>query len=233
MKDHGLLFTDEMVRAYLEGRKTQTRRPLKWAVNQVGEPVDHLCQIGTTGRWIAWWGPASLESCQQLTDRAYGGRDGFPQRYHAGDHVWARECWKITSNPDAPYSGLAIQYRADDWSRYLEFNEYEHATRWVDEAAPWRPSIHMPRWAARIVLPIVSVRHERVRDITEQDARAEGVKPLPLLENYWDDLEAPQQYSTCREAFMSLWRNLYGVKYPPETAWCVVIETEPYRGAAR
>ena len=75
-KDHGLLFTDEMVRAYLAGRKVQTRRPIKWAVNQCGEPADHLCQIGTTGRWTAWWGPASQEACQRLTDRAYRAREG-------------------------------------------------------------------------------------------------------------------------------------------------------------
>lgn len=215
-----LLCTDEVVRAYLSGRKTQSRRPIKWAVNQCGEPADHLCEIGTSGRWIAWWGPASQEACQQLTDRAYHPRYGRKGLCRPGDHAWIRECWRITSDHEAPYSGLAIEYRADRATRYLEFSEYEHASKWVDEAARWHPNQHMPRWACRLTRPIINVRVEPVRDISETDAIAEGVTP---------DAAALDDAFPHAFAYAELWTKLYGAKHPWSTAWCWVIETEPYR----
>jgi hypothetical protein len=220
-----LLCTDEVVRAYLAGRKTQTRRPIKWATNPCGEPADHLCQIGTTGRWIAWWGPADQEACQQLTDRVYRPEVGLPGLCQPGDRVWIRETWW-----QRPSDGVII-YAADG---AMGFDETSMAHRMgigniANEKVPdaelrrcefvKRPSIHMPRWAARIVLPVVSVRAERVRDITPEDCRAEG-SHYPVDQ---DD----------EGGFFNLWNSLYGDRHPVETTWCWVIETKPFKGASQ
>jgi len=220
MREIPLLCTDEVVRAYLSVRKTQARRPIKWAVNQVGEPADHLCQIGTTGRWIAWRGPADQEACQQLTDRAYGSDDAFKAPCQPGDRVWIRECFAKVHD-DLPTS--ACLYRAD----------FDCDVEWT-----WQPNIHMPRWAARIVLPVVSVRAERVCDISEADAMAEGVERLELTSGILPDVPPPfnrvhPMTSSYRDAYHALWRSLYGDKHPPETSWCWVIETEPFKGASK
>jgi len=244
-----LLCTDEVVRAYLVGRKTQTRRPITWAVNQVGEPADHLCQIGTSGRWIAWWGPASQEVCRQMTDRTYPPHEGLPGLGQPGDRVWIRECWA----PAVKARERQIAYRADGrWgSCSADHQIYWHG--WVNGVASdeklgqrvgrsyfgkWRPNIHMKRQHARIVLPVVSVRAERVRDISEADAMAEGVERLELTDGILPDVPPPfnrvhPMTSSYRDAYQALWRSLYGTKHPPETAWCWAIETELFKGASK
>jgi len=157
-----------MVRATLDDHKTQTRR----VINTGGIPADEFA----ASLWLV------KGKCP------YGGK---------GDILWVRETWKPDETPDEGHDeigdavgdhapGIAgIQYRADDAFVQIE-NTEEAALRWhkllrPEETWPelrppkWRPSIHMPRWVCRLVLDVKSVRVERVQDITETDAAAEGM----------------------------------------------------------
>ncbi len=150
MKEHPILFNGEMVRAVLEGRKTQTRRVVKNAVgdaivkNGIFYPLPTCERI----RLVHWTGMQSL-----LKTCPYG---------QPGDWLWVRETWCSCGLTDR--EGLI--YRATDG---MDADDFDSGNRWC-------PSIHMPRWASRITLDVIGVRVERVQDITETDAKAEGVK---------------------------------------------------------
>lgn len=125
-----ILFSAPMVRAILDGTKTQTRRALKGA--QPADPVD---------RWLA---------AGQVLRCPYGA---------LGDTLWVRETWR----------GDPVEYRADTHSHGPADGSRDA------ESVNWRPSIFMPRWASRLTLRITEVRVERLQEISEDDAAAEGV----------------------------------------------------------
>ena len=143
MKETGMLFTSPMVRAILEGRKTQTRR--------VAKPVKHpdLGNLYTPGALLREHEP------QHVINRAcpYG---------QPGDRIYVRETF--SQHPE--WGQLA--FRADG-------EEFEDADGWLWEPK-WMPSIHMPKELARIWLEVTGVRVERIQDISEADALAEGAR---------------------------------------------------------
>ena len=143
MKETGLMFKAPLVRAILEGRKTQTRR--------VAKPVKHpdLGNLYTPGALAMGREP------QHVIDRACP----FGQ---PGDHIYVRE----TFSRHPKWGQLA--FRADG-------EEFEDADGWLWEPK-WMPSIHMPKELARIWLEITGVRLERIQDISEADALAEGAR---------------------------------------------------------
>jgi hypothetical protein len=171
MSERPILFNAPMVRAILNGSKTQTRR--------VAIPK---------------------RSIEPMTDECpYGQR---------GDRLWVREAWTVnlTGDPKHGGPGTVPIYRA----------EHPHA------ADRWRPSIHMPRWASRITLEITAVRVERLRNISEADARAEGVtRPVPMLD---DDP------STYVDAFGDLWASINGPGSWDANPWVWVIEFRRVEG---
>lgn len=145
VKERPISFSGPMVRAILDGRKTQTRRVIKTSLNLEIVPRGELVRL-----------------CD------YG---------HNGDRLWVRETWATEKRMDTQkpsfldYSGDApLWYKAD----------YSPSTRAVGdkwdyvERGKWRPSIFIPRWASRITLEITEVRVQRVQDISEEDAVAEG-----------------------------------------------------------
>lgn len=139
MKDRPILFNAPMVRAALDGSKTQTRRVVKLTdAAHVKEPRGHRR-----------WHPGDPDATQACP---YG---------QPGDRLWVRETW-LKTNPWSAGGHHTYGYRASD---AIEFPD-----------AVWRPSIHMPRIASRITLEITGVRVERLQDISEADAKAEGVK---------------------------------------------------------
>jgi hypothetical protein len=105
----------------------------------------------------------------------------------SGDLLWVRETWK--PHVDKTVHTPAI-YRAD----------YTH-DRLADSLGPWRPSIHMPRWASRLTLHLTDVRVQRVQEISEEDAQAEGVEAM-----YLDDLG--QTWKSYRRGFESIWDSI-------------------------
>lgn len=180
-----MIFNGEMVRAILDGRKTQTRRIMK---NQpAGDYPDTPALIRSVGggfQWYGHYGESSIFNCP------FGA---------VGDRIWVRETW-ARYNIDQNSHDMA--YRAttpDDWP----------------EEGRWRPSIHMPRWASRITLEITGVRVERLRDLSEDDAKSEGITPpsggvLPGWEY--------------RINFRDLWVSIYGSDNWEANPWVWVIE---------
>ena len=131
-----------------------------------------------------------------------------PDIPEAGDRLWVRETWTAAMHePKGPADCL---YRADD-------------NRGVEDLAEarWTPSIHMPRWACRLVLPLVSVRVERVQDITEDDAKAEGLR---RTENGWTDGANGYDVTSARAAFQELWASIYGQASWDANPWVWVAE---------
>ncbi|GAV24790.1 hypothetical protein ciss_07230 [Carboxydothermus islandicus] len=211
-----IIFSTEMVRAILEGRKTQTRRVIK------PQPPNYVDKI--YGPEI--YEPAIINKDGELVPGkpVYGvydewGEWGVKCPYgQPGDILWVRETWI----KDA----AGYHYRAN-------FNPGMEET--VKPTLRWRPSIHMPREASRLFLRVKNVRVERLQDISEQDAIAEGIEWTeegPLHAHYLDKnickTGAWLNFTTAREAFASLWdsinaKNGYGWDVNP---WVWVIEFE-------
>lgn len=146
-----ILFNTEMVRAILDGRKTCTRRLIKPQPDK-----KHIYPLGfvtdsTEKKEVGCFGFAANE---------YGGSIQYvkpPYRYAPGDILYVRETWKKAPNG---------YYYYEDWQR----NDIADVTK-------WKPSIHMPKEAARIWLKVTDVRVERLQEITEDGCIAEGIYP--------------------------------------------------------
>ena len=202
MKEKPILFNGEMVRAILAGRKTQTRRVIK---PQPKTPQFEHLGVGITGLWCGY------------TPSWHGGPRVWEARCpygKPGDQLWVREtfaelceladpwCECEDEAPDNPHH--FIEYRADSFNKYpgqwddAFTDEIEHAKE-EGYLPRWKPSIFMPRWASRIQLRVESVRVERVRDISEEDALAEGC--IPWVEN-------GQEVDSARSDFAQLWNSI-------------------------
>ena len=154
VRERPILFSAPMVRAILEGRKTQTRRVVK--------PQPHH---GPVGEMVCLGG-----ADWAMDDGDLSGQFRCPYGV-PGDRLWVREAW-------APNEGSAggYIYRADVGEGSSGFYQADlKIGEWTHIAPRWRSSIHMPRWASRITLRITDVRVERLQDISEADAIAEGL----------------------------------------------------------
>lgn len=146
-----ILFSGEMVRAILDGRKTQTRRVVK------PQPTEHV--TGGTYNWKGSLPFVNLPIDAILDSCPYG---------QPGDQIWVRE----TFNYHGTTRGPRVTYRSDGTEQF--FKDAPDGPWWLADDNDWRPSIFMPRWASRITLEITGVRVERVQDISPDDCRAEG-----------------------------------------------------------
>jgi hypothetical protein len=206
-KERPILFSGPMVRAILDGRKTQTRRVIKnqeW-YNLKGEYGDRL---------------RSVDRCPYGT---------------AGERLWVRETWTPDHAPFYPH--FLVAYRADagfDYERNERGETYSPEQKaWFPYR--WRPSIHMPRWASRITLEITGVRVERLKSISEADAMAEGIHKYHDLELYGCDPKGtpgPMVGGSASEAFFHLWEKINGDGSVNANPWVWVIEFRK-TGAAR
>lgn len=165
VKERPILFSGPMVRAILEGRKTQTRRIVKPQPHYNGT-YDVVCE----NHYL----PPDTLLVPGGGVLGYDVRCPYGER---GDLLWVRETWAhIWPTEDQCAPGCSershIEYRADSGNRY--------PGEWPDdmgddyECPRWRPSIHMPRWASRITLHVTSVRVAPLKSITEEEAIAEG-----------------------------------------------------------
>jgi len=184
MREIPVLFNGAMVRAILDDRKTQTRRIIK------PQPVHVVPFIGRDDKPTYEFG-LCMEYERVITQHVRSPL-GKP-----GDRLWVRETWCLNhpeyehAKPPTPRpvrdDGRFAYYRATD--DYVEF----------DEGAGWKPSIHMPRWAARLFADVLDVRIERLQDISEEDARAEGFGS--------------------RAEFLAAWASIYGQKSVDANHW--------------
>lgn len=196
MKSRPILFSAPMVRALLAGTKTQTRRIVK------PQP------------------PASLrgDGWHDLGDRRcpYGSR---------GDRLWVRETWYCDDYTAPDFVAAQVGYvtprtNEEIVAEWRDAMYYRADTRtglgkvcelipecMCDGRSPWRPGIHMPRWASRIELEVTAVRVERLQAITEEDARAEGVEPFPAPREEEGDCWTDGKRRT---AFEYLWNEING-----------------------
>ncbi|MHA0993172.1 hypothetical protein [Enterobacter ludwigii] len=201
MKERGMIFNGEMVRAILDGRKTQTRRIMK---NQpAGDYPDTPALIRSVDggfQWYGHYGESSIFNCP------FGA---------VGDRIWVRETW-AEAGAGAPALKL---YRA---------NYPEHVPTHYENVPPasdirWTPSIHMPRWASRITLEITGVRVERLNSISQEDAQAEGMELTGWRPTY-SEPDSGGEVWTPYDNFAQLWESIYGEGSWQANPWVWVIE---------
>ena len=167
MKEHPIIFNGEMVRAILDGHKTVTRRVIR------PQPETRtIYAYGTETDWAEF-------SWKDYEEGIVDGPDDmirFCPYGRPGDTLWVREAACYGFDCDGDVDGVCA-YRADvdplsDWHKY-EFIPGIEAADWNGHTG-WRPSIHMPRWASRLMLEVTDIRVEQVQDISCEDAKAEG-----------------------------------------------------------
>ena len=187
MKERQILFSGPMVRAILEDRKTQTRRVV---ANQPEK--DKVCHEGDY--WI--WRDRKLDAGYCHTQRRPMERLMEPLCPYGvpGDRLWVRETLKTHGHFGFPL-GDRPQVRREDRARI-----WSYAADNVPDHTGSVPSIHMPRWACRLVLDITAIRVERVQEISEDDAKAEGVEQY-VTGPHWDQ----DRY---RPSYRELWDSL-------------------------
>ena len=166
-----ILFSTEMVRAILDGRKTQTRRPLK------PQPSD---------------GIRKSVVAESGVEDGHGREIKLP--YRPGDVLWVRETWQ---NFCLNRKSLPNRFCGHDEYCFKASVENSSVYGCCGEGGckKWRPSIHMSREAARIFLLVTKGGMERVQDITEDDVKAEGVKGRYEYARLWDSIYAKRGYS--------------------------------------
>lgn len=191
-----ILFNTEMVRAILDGRKSCTRRIIKpqW------EECPHCKYVHKEYIY------------GKLAENVYCAKCGYPllperrAPYQPGDILYVRETWQylyeLEGNEQIIEDTGKYYYAATDtisFNTYVDENGLEH------EHVPWKPSIHMPKEAARIWLKVTDVRIERLQDVTEDGAKAEGAIDnrgfIHSPENEYDRIH------TAREHFIKIWNS--------------------------
>lgn len=159
MKEHPILFTGEMVRAILDGRKTQTRR----LVEPQPEPIpEEVWKDRSPSPHLQFWWPC--RACQSMIEIRE--MRGFAP-YAVGDRLWVRETWQVRKE----FDHLAPRDLPDEAIRNV--NYLADGDKWD---ARVRSSLHIERRASRITLEVTGVRVERVQEISEEDEEKEGIR---------------------------------------------------------
>lgn len=208
MKDRPILFKGPMVRALLRGRKTQTRRiikPYPLAFAERFEPCPFR-GYGKIGQWAQ----------MDMRERHICGLGKCPYG-QPDDWLWVKETWRTVDSldhvrPSNIRPGAPIEYAAGGNNLDGFWGEP------LPGMGKWRRSIFMPKWMSRVILEIVSVRVERVNDISEKDAKSEGV----LLSDW--EMPGGEYPSTYREAFWHFWEHINGTGSWELNPWVWVIE---------
>jgi len=195
-KEHPIIFSSEMIRAILDNKKTQTRRPIK------PQPELDVCR--------GWWWRGK---CYGIVASLYGNKFSVAKLiqdmrtacpYQIGDILWVKETW--FEDPYRPGEREWVTYKADGDSPDYEVN----AELGIIATGRWSSPIFMPKWASRIKLEIINIRVERIQDISSKDVCAEGFAP-------WGD-----KYLRFADLWDSIWtKKGFGWDQNP---WVNVIE---------
>jgi hypothetical protein len=171
-----------MVKAIRDGRKTQTRRVIKLQPGKEAIKFERFIETVDCGFQARFGNNISAAVCDRKPN------------YQPSDILWVRETWRATGVISEPYA-----YKADE----EVLNLLGESGQILSIRYAWRPSIFMPRAAARIFLRVTDVRAERLQDITEEDARAEGCS-TKILNDGWKNIGT----LTARDEFITLWEHL-------------------------
>jgi len=193
IKERPILFSAPMVQAILEGRKAQTRRVVK------KQPSDGFSPN------VGFYNPTVIDKDGDLFPgpEIFGASDADEGRKSSYgmplDKLWVRETFMYSLRGNDTEKGYedGIEYRADGTFKQIDFPKPI-----IKDDYKWRPSIHMPRWASRILLEITDIRVERLQDMSCMDAESEGLRPrltegsaLCQFPPLWDSLNASRGFS--------------------------------------
>lgn len=210
-KDTPILFTGEMVRAILSGRKTQTRRIVKLTdsgrIKKPGSPKN--------------WHPDDPDAVQAC-----------PYGLAGEGRLWVRETASLCSVSDQPW--VSLTYEADK-----AVIQYDRGDRGPFTFFKKTPSIHMPRWACRLWLELTEVRVERLQEISQANAIAEGIERVggPTSCNPWRNYRIGQpgemnmHCSAPSRSYMTLWESINGDGSWARNPWVWVLSFQPTKGA--
>lgn len=195
-----------MVRAILEGSKTQTRRVVKGHVNERPSDWSATRYASLDDHKHVW--TLEVEGAEQVRVACPYGQPG--------DRLWVRETWCCAhSTDDKPSPNDLVHYRADK----------SKAGDVITDVRSWSPSIHMPRAYSRITLEVTGVRVERLHDITDYDAYAEGADVW--IDDYLDKKYGKgggSKFSNIRHAYRALWESINGPGSWDTNPWVWVVE---------
>ena len=222
MTDRPIIFSASMVKALLEGRKSQTRRVLKLPKRtHSGGPIYERPDMGG-------WAATTIGGGGCFTIGRDGRRLPVPERpaiwhqttgvvmalpFDVGDRLWVREAFRGSKDYDA--------YPPREWSHWPVHYEADGAPDPRDEVGEngkLRSPIHMPLWASRLTLTVTDVRVERLQEISEEDAFEEGVT------------RADVPLATWRASYRTLWNSLHGPDAWDANPWVAAISFTVSRG---
>lgn len=219
MKERPILFSAPMVRAILAGTKTQTRRIVRLPRWLAGGDLDH-----------AWpdkmWGVTPGLHVSMPDDTQQRLRN--PWMWPEPSLLWVRETWQgPLFSGELPDDWRSEKYNAPKACHYRASGDSCEFVDMDDNLVQrWRPSIHMPRWASRITLEITGVRVERLQNISEVDAKAEGVDPIMA----WRTGEPVERFGLPRMTpvpvmrYARLWESINGPGSWAANPWVWVVE---------
>jgi len=245
-----IIFSGAMVSALVAERKTQTRRIIK------PQPMaDGYYEGDLRMERVHHPDSADPDCYARFSADAVGGgafiEKTIKMPYARGDRLWVRETWRPQMDPDI---WCCVEYRtdgarikpniADDNDGYI-FGEACNAVDpdwrqhgFEPEVANWRPSIHMPRWASRLTLIVTDVRVQRLQDISEAEAVAEGclMDPEPTEHGDYMPAEIAHEmggdvgWDSARDWFADLWDSLHGTDAWEANPWIVALTFDMHRG---
>ena len=218
MKEYPILFSTQMVRAILDGTKTQTRRPIP-VMPKENQSIHHIEEID--------------KYCfvtKHENGKVSGISEYFRRPYNVGDRLWVRETYRPIDGQTGEL--ISVDYKADPPEKWERLGDV------VGTPVKWRPSIHMPRSASRLTLAITDIRAEPLPDISDEDAIREGIyRSVEIVEpceskypisTDWDGYEAMLPPGVARCDFARMWRSIYpnGPKSWDMAPWVWVIDFE-------
>lgn len=216
MADKPIIFSGSMVRAIMAGRKSMTRRVLRWQPDPIPDyhSGPHQNADGVWGQAI--WEPGNVEQfCPLRLPATVGDRLWVRETVACGACApstpshWSPSFWRREQGSSANPNGL--WYAADGLA----------PERTITGRGRWVPSIHMPRWASRLTLEVTEVRVERLQDISEADAQAEGIERSKEFPDRF--LTPAGDYAVPVVAYQRLWNGIHGKDAWDANPWVAVV----------
>lgn len=232
-KERPILFSAPMVRELLAGRKTQTRRMLNPQPPSYDPPQplsygEHPLRAKTFSPLLFDRSGKEHPGTEVYGAHGETWHQGSPHG-QPGDRLWVRETWRAFERPEDGADG--VLFAADGSFREID-NTLEASEQWAAAYSNgkhldhWRPSIFMPRWASRLNLEITGVRVERLQDISESDAAAEGAdEAFGRHPDQWSNHGTPEGVGMSRKlGFRLLWETTYGAECWNQNPWVWAVE---------